>query len=358
MKRKYYILALLLISCVLLLQTGCQEQAKSTNEALTAQKKSEAAAESDKPSPRITFENVVHDFGEVGPNRKNTGQIKFTNTGETLLKITKVAKCCGIVTNLDKMEYEPDESGTLKVTWNSGSRSSTMRRKITIHSNDPMTPQTILNLKAKVVLQVDWKPKSLRLFLDEENAGCPKITINSLDNQPFSILQFKSPADCVTADYDSSVEATKFILEPKVNIEAVPKNFKGRININLTHPEGKNATILFSVLPKYTVRPSMILIWDAEPEKQVVKKINVLNNYHKDFEIESVTSKRNIIGVTILEQRNITNGYQLDLELTPPAVENKTNFKDELSVNIKDGEKLAIRCNGRYSKRKPKSKIQ
>ena len=358
MKRKCLILALFLISCVLFLQTGCQEQAKSANEALTAQKKSEAAAETDKPSPRITFENVVYDFGEVGPNRKNTGQIKFTNTGEALLKITKVARCCGVVTKLGKMEYEPGESGTLKVEWNSGPRQSTMRRKLTIHSNDPKTPQTILNLKAKVVLQVDWEPKSLRLFLDKENAGCPKITIKSLDNQPFSILQFKSTADCITADFDSSVEATKFILEPSVNIEAMPKNFKGRININLTHPEGKIATILFSMLPKYTVRPSMIIVWDAQPEKPVVKKIDVLNNYQKDFEIESVTSNRNIIGVKVLEQRKITKGYQLDIELTPPAAEGKTNFMDELSVNIKDGEKLAIRCNGRYSKRKPKPEIQ
>ncbi|MFC1792862.1 DUF1573 domain-containing protein [Planctomycetota bacterium] len=358
MKRKYYILALLLISCVLLLQTGCQDQAKSANEDLTAQKKPEATAESDKPSPKITFENVVFDFGEVGPNIKNTGQIKFTNTGEAPLKITKVARCCGVVTKLGKMEYEPGETGTLEVTWNSGSRPSSMRRKLTIHSNDPKMPQTVLNLKAKVVLQVDWKPKSLRLSLDEENAGCPKITINSLDNQSFSILQFKSTADCISADVDSSVKATKFILEPKVNIEAMPKNLKGRININLTHPEGKTATILFSVLPKYTVRPSIVIVWDAQPEKPVVKKIDVLNNYQKDFEIESVTSKRNVIGVKVLEQRKITKGYQLDLELTPPTSKGKTNFMDELSVNIKDGENLTIRCNGRYSKRKPKPVIQ
>jgi hypothetical protein len=355
MERKCLILVLLLISCTLLLQTGCREQAK---EAVITQEKPQAVAEPDKPSPEITFENAVYDFGKVGPGRKNTGQIKFTNTGDALLKITKVAKCCGVVTRLGKIEYEPGESGELKVEWNSGSRPSTMSRKLTIHSNDPKTPQATLTLKAKVVLQVNWKPKNLRLFLDEENAGCPKITINSLDNQPFSILQFKSTADCITADFDSSVEATKFVLEPRVNIEAMPKNFKGRININLTHPEGKTATILFSVLPKYTVRPSAIIILDAEPEKPIIRKVDLLNNYRKDFEIESVTSKNDIIGIKVLEQRKISNGYQLDVELIPPAVENKTYFKDELSVNIKGGEKQAIRCNVRYSKIKPKPGIR
>jgi hypothetical protein len=340
MKRKCLILVLL-ITCVLFLQTGCQEQAKS-----------ETAAKSAKPSSKITFENVACNFGEVGPNRNNTGQFKFTNTGEALLEITEVEKCCGIVTKLDKTEYEPGESGILKVEWNSGPQPSTMNRQLTVHSNDPKTPQTTLSIMAKVVLQVDWEPKSLGLFLDKKNAGCPNITIRSLDNQPFSILEFKSTADCITADYDSSVEATKFILEPMVNIEAMPKNLKGRININLTHPEGKIATILFSVLPEFTIRPSMVLVWDAEPEKPVEQKIDVLNNYHKDFEIESLTSKGNTIGVKILGQKKITYGYQLNVELIPPAPENKISFTDEFFINIKGGKKLAISCKGYYSKTK------
>jgi hypothetical protein len=350
MERKCLIWVLIVISYVLFLQMGCQEQAK---EALITQEKPQAATEPDKPSPEITFESEVLDFGEVGPTKKQTGKIKFTNTGDAVLKITKVARCCGVVTRLGKMEYEPGESGELEVEWNSGSRPSTMRRKLVIHSNDPETPQATINIKAKVVLQVDWEPKSLRLFLDEENARCPKITINSIDKQPFSILQFKSTANCITADYDSSVEATKFILDPKVNIDAMPKNFKGRININLTHPEGKTATILFSVLPEYSVRPSMVILWNSEPEKPVVRKVDLLNNYRKDFEIESITSKRNIIGVKVLEQRKITHGYQLNVELTPPAVESTKGFTDELSVNIKDGEKLTVRCTGRYTKTKP-----
>jgi len=279
MKRKFKIHTSQMI-CVIcglasFLQIGCQEQAKMTAET----------------APTIKFESLVYDFGEVGPSVMNTGQFKFTNTGKGLLEITKVARCCGVVTKLDKMKYAPGESGTLEVEWNSGPLESTMTKNIVVHSNDPNTPATNLTIKAKVVLQIDWEPKRLKLFLDEENAGCPKITISSIDHRPFSITEFKSTVDCITADYDPSVKATKFVLEPKVDIEKLQKSLKGRINISLDHPMGNMAVILFSVLPKYTVNPPLLIIFNAEPEKPIVRKISVLNNYGKEFEIESLSSE-------------------------------------------------------------------
>ncbi|MGB2863568.1 MAG: DUF1573 domain-containing protein [Sedimentisphaerales bacterium] len=327
---------------VLFLQIGCQEQAKMTDSFV----------------PEIKFEKMIYDFGEIGPSAKQTGEFKFTNVGEGLLKITKVGKCCGVVPRLDKMEYKPGESGALKVEWNSGPRESTMTRQLVVHSNDPNTPATNLTIKAKVVLQIDWEPKRLKLFLDEENAGCSKITISSVDNQPFSITGIKSTADCITADYDPSVKATKYVLEPKVDSEKLQKSLKGRINISLDHPKGNAAVVLYSVLPKYTVNPPLLIIFNAEPNKPIVRKISVLDNYGKDFEIESVSSKNGIVAMKILEKKKIRNGYQLDVEITPPADEGKTRFTDLFSVSIKGGETLPIRCNGYYTKRKAKAKTQ
>ena len=328
----------LICGLVLFLQIGCQEQAKMTKNLV----------------PEIKFEKMICDFGEVGPSEKIKGEFKFTNVGDGLLKITEVGKCCGVVANLDKMEYKPGESGALKVEWNSGPQESTMTRKLVINSNDPNTPVANLTIKAKVLLQIDWDPKRLKLFLDEDNAGCSKITISSLDNQPFSIKGFKSTADCITVDYDPSVKATKYVLEPKVDSEKLQKNLKGRINITLDHPKGDAAVVLYSVLPKYTVNPPLLIIFNAEPNKPIVRKVSVLNNYGKDFEIESLSSKNNIVTMKLLEQKKIRNGYQLDVEITPPADEGQPRFMDEFSLNIKDGESLSIKCNGYYSKKQPK----
>jgi hypothetical protein len=365
MKRKCCVSVYLIVSCALLLQAGCQEQSKLAKEPSVTPaepteplEEVEVAPEPNGPSPRITFENVVHDFGEVGPSTKKTGELKFTNTGEALLKITKIGQCCGVRTELDKKEYAPGESGALKVNWTSGPQPSVFKRQLVVHSNDRANPTTTLSIKAKVVLRVAWEPKRLRLFLDEENAGCPKLTVSSLDNQPFSIMGFKSTADCITADFDSSVEATKFVLEPKVNPEKLQKNLKGRINVSLTHPEGNAAAILFDVLPKYTVNPPLIIVFNAEPEKPIVRKISVLNNYGKDFEIESVTSRSNTVAIEVLEQKKIRSGHQLDVEITPPATDGKIRFTDVFYVSIKDGERMPITCNGYFSKTKPKPKTQ
>jgi hypothetical protein len=328
----------LICGLVLFLQIGCQEQAKMTKKLV----------------PEIKFEQMIYDFGEVGPSEKIKGEFKFTNIGEGLLEITKVGKCCGVVATLDRMEYKPGESGALKVEWNSGPQESTMTRKLVINSNDPNTPVANLTIKAKVLLQIDWEPKRLKLFLDEDNAGCSEITISSIDNQPFSITGFKSTADSITADYDPSVKATKYVLEPKVDSEKLQKSLKGRINISLDHPKGNAVVVLYSVLPKYTVNPPLLIIFNAEPNKPIVRKISVLNNYGKDFEIESVSSKNDIVAMKLLEQKKIRNGYQLDVEITPPADEGQPRFTDEFSLNIKGGESLSIKCNGYYSKKQPK----
>jgi len=353
MKEKCLVCAILAATCILLPLAGCQEQAKSAKEPGGALREVKGAPEPNGPAPKITFEKIVCDFGEVGPNTDNKGQIKFTNTGEALLKITKVSKCCGVVATLDKMEYAPGEGGAINVQWKSGARPTEFERQLIVHSNDKANPDVTLTIKARIVERVVCEPSRLKLFLDEDNAGCPQITLRSLDERPFSITGFKSTADCIAVDFDPSVEATRFVLQPKVNQEKLQKNLKGRINIDLTHPEGNIVSVLFDVLPKYTITPPLIILFDAQPEMPTTKTISVLNNYNKDFEIESVSSKGGVIGVRVLDQKKISSGYQLDLEILPPPAGDAIRFTDTFTLNLKGGENLPITCNGYFSKKKP-----
>ncbi|MFH1884786.1 MAG: DUF1573 domain-containing protein [Planctomycetota bacterium] len=359
MKQNYLISALVFSSVLLLFQLGCQEQAKlpekpasapETRVVGTPQKAESALAGLDEAAPKITFENIVYDFGQVGLGaQKKIAEFKFTNTGDGLLKIEEVEKCCGVVTKLDKTEYAPGESGVLKAEYRTSQRPGLDRKTLYVKSNDKTKARIALTLKAEVVSKITCAPKRLKLFLGEDNAGCPKIVLSSLDNQPFMITGFKSTADCITADVDSSVEATKFILEPKIDMEKLNNNLKGHIDISLTHQEEKTAEILVDVLPKFTIIPPLILAFNAEPQKPIVRRVSVLNNYGGNFEIESALSKDNT--VKILSREKIRSGYQLELEITPPPPEGKTKFSDVFVIKIKGEDELRLVCRGFYARK-------
>jgi hypothetical protein len=265
------------------------------------------------------------------------------------LKIKEVEKCCEVTTILAKTEFAPGESGVLKAEFQSNQKPGRMSRILYIRSNDKTNPRLALTIEAMVVSKVSYAPKSLRLFLEEDNAGCPKIVLSSIDNQPFSITRFTSTGDSITIDIDSSVEATKFVLSPKVNMEKLNKNPKGRISISLTHPEERTAQILFDLVPKFSIDPSSIFIVNAVPQKSILRKVSVLNNYGGAFEIESFSSKNNT--VKILGQETISSGYQLDVEITPPPSEGKYIFTEALTIKIKGGNELVVTCQGFYSER-------
>jgi len=359
MERNCLISFSLIIGCILLLQVSCQKQTVSPEgpeielaktEPAVSSEKAEIVPETSEPTPKITFENLVFDFGNVGSKTSKTGEFKFKNTGEGMLKITKVETCCGCYNKLSKTEYAPGESGTLKVDCRWAQRPGVITRHIYVNSNDKQNPRVALTIKAKIISIIDYKPEKLNLLLNEENAGCPDITLKSGDKKPFSITAFKSTGNCITADVKSTAAATEFVLKPEVDMAKLQKNLNGFIEISLAHPESKNVTIPFNTLPKFKVNPPVIIVFNAEPQKSTKRDIWVLNNYSEDFEVESISSKNDIIKV--LSREKISNGYHFEVEITPPGAESKQKiFTDVFTVNIEGNEPLAITCRGFYSRR-------
>lgn len=301
---------------------------------------------------KIRFEKVVHDFGEIGPGTRNSCEFRFTNTGIGMLKIVNIETPCGCtVPELKKRQYSPGEPGTLKVTYSASTQPASPRKYVYVHTNDAASPKVTLTIKARIVPKVSYEPKRLNLLLKDENAGCPAITLTSLDKKPFSVTGIRVSGNSISADLDSSVEATKFVLRPKVNLARLRTGPNGLINISLTHAECKKVTIPFSALAKFRITPPQLIVLKAEPQKPVVKRLWVLNNYGQDFEIESVSSRNKL--TKVLSQKKVTNGYQFDLEITPPASEDKrTVFTDVFSMHIKDAEILSVDCRGFYLRKR------
>jgi len=394
---------LLVAGCFLLLQYGCQEQAKQAevpkitptasaerhpvdNKMATAPaapasykgpsqtspakaettsvpnkpapKRPQPAAQSQGQGPEITFEKLMHDFGDVAPGTTNTYEFKFTNTGNALLKIGKIRCTCGCtVTRLIKKEYAPGESGALKIMYSVGNRPGPARKTCSVPSNDTKKSTVTLTVKVRIAMKVEHHPERLNLLLNKENAGCPDITLTSLDNKPFAVTRLKSTGNTITADFDPSEKATKFVIKPKIDTEKLRKGLRGQLEIGLTHPECKKIMIVFDTLAEFKLEPRIVYVREAEPQKPVTKKVWVFSNYGEDFEVESTSSQKG--AVKVLTQKKIRNGYELELQITPPDAEAKRRvFTDVFSVKIKGGRQLQITCYGIYLRKGAKASRQ
>jgi hypothetical protein len=249
-------------------------------------------------APKITVEKDVCDLGEIGVDTKQTGQFRFTNTGNAPLKIVLVRSCCGVgIKGVEAgQEYAPGQSGALEFDYQALSMPNpTVTRMLYLQTNDPEQSIITLTIKAAIVRRVDYKPESLRLVLKQPNAGCPDITINSVDGRPFSITDFKATGGVITAEFDPNVKASRFVLKPKADMTRLEQNMRGQISIDLTHPDCRNVRVLYDVLPEFTISPPNIMMFGLKAGQAVQRDIWILGNYQDECEIESVSAQKGTV---------------------------------------------------------------
>lgn len=358
MTPKQLTVTVVVVTCGLLLHAGCQEEVAAPQQlhpywfqqfqqpARQQPTRPATVSAMNQKAPTITFEKMVHDFGDVGPQTRHYCEFNFTNTGTDILRIADVNETCGCTLfSLAKTQYAPGESGTLKVQYNADEQFGQVAKNLIVRSNDKTNPEVTLAIKATIMTKVDYEPKTLSLLLKQENAGCPEITLTSTDGKPFSISHFRSTADYITAEYNPTVKATTFVLQPRIDMARLGQRASDeRIEIGLTHPECKTVTLDVKTIPRFKISPAQISARDVEPGQSIVKKVRILNNYNELFSFESAASGKG--AVEVLSNEAVENGYELQVKLTPPAVRTRTGvFTETLYLKTNDGDQLEIPCN-------------
>jgi len=306
--------------------------------------------------PSITFDKMVHDYGQVSPRSKNVCEFRFKNTGTGTLTVDrKIGSTCGCAaTTLAKTDYMPGEEGVIKVTYSASTLPITVKKYMIVHSNDKENPQVKLAITAKITPRVACEPKQLDLLLNNNSELCPPIKLKSLDGTPFSVTGILCTGNSITADFDPSVQATEFTIRPMLDIEKLQILPTGNLALMLTHPECKKVTIRYKALPKFQFVPALPMFFNVEPNIPFQKVVHLLSNYAEDFEIASFSSERNLVDV--LEKTKLPPDgrggarYHLKVSIKPPIrVGQKRFFTDTLLVHLTNGQTLKLNCRGIYA---------
>ena len=113
---------------------------------LFAQEGSSGSVENSVPGPAITFEEIIHDFGDINQGDKVEFVFNFENTGDAPLIITNVKVTCGCTaTDWPRDQVMPGDQSSITVQFNSAGKKGRQNKVITVVSNasSPLNQVTI-----------------------------------------------------------------------------------------------------------------------------------------------------------------------------------------------------------------------
>ncbi len=98
-------------------------------------------------APHITFKEKVFDFGKAPQRQTVEHDFVFTNTGKSDLAIHKVRSSCGctVVSPKEKV-IKPGQSSMIKTIFHTGAYKGRQNKSITVITNDPDSPTTMLRI--------------------------------------------------------------------------------------------------------------------------------------------------------------------------------------------------------------------
>ncbi len=105
----------------------------------------------DPNAPVIKLSKSAHNFGNVKEGDILDLEIVVKNTGKSLLEIKKVKSSCGCTAALlSSKRLQPNESGKLKIEFDTKNLSGTVARTVTLYSNDQANPAKVITLIANI----------------------------------------------------------------------------------------------------------------------------------------------------------------------------------------------------------------
>ena len=183
-------------------------------------------------TPKIQFDQMVYNFGGTSLVQQLTGRFIISNTGTAPLTLEKPSPSCGCtVATLQTNQLAHGETAELNftVTVTSG----TIEKYILISSNDPVTPQVKLAIKANILPVFDFSPQ----YVDFHNihiGGTTNIAIQitRLDGKPLGIHIVETDAPFIHTGL-TMVAGTNnaAIVRIEVSAVGVARRFNNAVNL-------------------------------------------------------------------------------------------------------------------------------
>jgi hypothetical protein len=201
----------------------------------------------------LVFEKTEVDLQPDLNASKVDAVFKYENKGDAPVHIKSVRPSCGCTTAaLAKNDVAPGEKGEITATFNIGTYTGTQVKTITVETDDPKTPQTVLTFKAMISQLLELQPTFV-YWQANEPAQAKTIVAKAGKGATVKNLEVTSSS----GDFTAKVEPAKTAGEFKIQIQ--PKDTAKPLNATVTiKPDATPAKVYFAsarVLPPGSAKP-------------------------------------------------------------------------------------------------------
>jgi hypothetical protein len=201
----------------------------------------------------LVFEKTELDLKPDMGATKVDAVFNYENKGDAPIHIKAVKPSCGCTTAaLPKNDVAPGEKGAITATFNIGDRTGVQVKTVTVETDDPKAPQTVLTFKATIAQMLDVTPNLV--FWQANEASEPKTIIAKASK---GVTVNKVDVISSSGDFTAKVEPGSTAGEFKIQVQ--PKDTSKPLNASITiKPDAKPEKVYYAtarVLPPGTAKP-------------------------------------------------------------------------------------------------------
>src|SRR6266699_1865391 len=215
-----------------------------------------------KAQAELKWEQTTIELHPTPADKQAIGHFKYQKTGDKSVHFKSVRTSCGCTAaQTQKDEVPPGDKGEITATFNIGDRTGTQVKTVTVETDDPANPKTVLTLRTIIPQQLEITPTFV--FWKQGEKPDPK-TITVKVGKEFTVNHIKVTSS--SPDFQTKVEEAG---KGEFKIDVQPKETNNLVASTLTiQPEDSqkvfyataritNAPTVQSILTPSLVRQSL-----------------------------------------------------------------------------------------------------
>lgn len=153
----------------------------------------------------LTWEKTELELRPTAGDATAVGNFKYQNNGDKTVHLASVHTSCGCTTaGVKKNDVAPGEKGEITATFNIGGRTGVQTKTVTVATDDPKQPTTLLTLTAVIAQPLELQPALV--FWDLNEAPTAKtVTAKASPESGTKNLEVGSP----NPEFQTKVEPGK-----------------------------------------------------------------------------------------------------------------------------------------------------